>query len=94
MLACQIVLIKDVHAQHVPHFTIKAKVWEEVKKLGFPASVSLEAGSYFANFENIPVFKFIKNDDGTATLKFPVLSANDKLAGFDTEDLGELKFQP
>lgn len=64
-------------------------MWEEIKKLGFPVAVSLEAAFYFSNFDGNPVMSFTKGDDGAAVFKFPILSADQKVAGFDTNDLGE-----
>ena len=74
--------------QDVPHFTNKAKVWEDIKGLGFTSAISLEAAFYFSNFETTPIMNFSKEEDGSATFKFPVLTADQKVAAFDTDDTG------
>ena len=74
--------------QEVAHLTRLAQVWDKVKTLGFETCVSIEVPYFFQNFKGDPVVHFSKGSDGTASLTFPVLSAEDQLTGCDVDDAG------
>lgn len=73
--------------QDVPIFMAKAKVWQEVKSMGFAACVSLELPSFYSNLgaRAMPV---TKRQDGSAIMKMPVLGPQDWLTSFDPHDTG------
>lgn len=62
----------------VPHFTMKAKVFEYAKSLGFPYLTAVEAAMYYSN-----LFAFIKptkEEDGSWVWKLP---AKGKISAYD-----------
>ena len=70
------------------HFTQKAQIWDAIKAQGFTSCTAIEPAFFFQNFAQVPFVSFTKKEDGTAAMKFPVLSETDKIAAFDPDDTG------
>ena len=70
------------------HFTDKARVWDEIKTLGFQAAVAIEPAFYWTNLDR-PGF-ISEGSSGSAVLNLPLLDEQDYVTGFDPDDTGDV----
>lgn len=59
-------------------------------EMGFPSAISVEAAFFFSTFEKFAdKMGPCKAADGDIVFKIPVLTMDDKMAGFDPADIGK-----